>query len=255
MTIRKFIAIGDVHADFDTMWAALRAASCADAQGLPTPPVRQGFYQVVFIGDLVHPKNLGEYARLTGLGNFDARNEDHLFAAARQQVRELDKLRAFQEAAPTSVHFILGNHDDGVVHHHYQLATAGGLTHNEFDPERGGVVLPDHLRQWFGSFLRELRVGRVQFAHVGPLPAFAYYDDLFYTDHAPKRWWQDTPEYVMMADLAYGIYGHTQMHGGIHLDEAACFAMIDALPDREYLELLLDSDQHNPVMGVRAVPF
>ncbi|WP_293912747.1 metallophosphoesterase [Deinococcus sp.] len=255
MATRKFIAIGDVHADFETMWAALRSASCVDASGLPTPPVRQGLYQVVFIGDLVHPKNAHDYARFSGIEGFDPDNEDHLFAAARYQVRELDKLRAYQDAAPGSVHFILGNHDDGVLHHRYVLGTSGGLTHNEFDPERGGVLLPDHLRHWFSSFLRELRVGRVQFAHVGPLPAFAFYDDLFYADSAPKRWWQDTPEYVMMADLAYGVYGHTQMHGGIHLDEQSRFAMIDALPGREYLELLLDTEQHDPVLSARAVLF
>ena len=202
--LRKFIAIGDVHADYERMWTALRAASCADAQGQPTPPVRQGMYQVVFIGDLVHPKNLNDYARLTGIADFDLRNEAHLFAAARAQVRELEKLQAFQQAAPQAVHFVLGNHDDGILHQRYALGTSGGLTHNEFDPERGGVVLPDHLRHWFKGFVRELRVGRVQFAHVGPLPAFAYYDDLFYSDRAPKHWWQDTPEYVMMADLAFG---------------------------------------------------
>lgn len=255
MTIRKFIAIGDVHADYDTMWAALRAASCVDSAGQPTPPLKQGLYQVVFIGDLVHPKSLGEYAHLTGLSEFDPSNAEHLFSAALAQVRQLEKLRAFQEAAPQSVHFVLGNHDDGILYHRYLLSTAGGLTHNEFDPDHGGVLLPDHLKQWFGSFVRELRVGRVQFAHVGPLPAFAYYDDLFYTDKAPKHWWKNTPEYVMMADLAYGVYGHTQMYGGIHIDEASCFAMIDALTDREYLELMIDPSQHNPVLSARAVPF
>jgi Calcineurin-like phosphoesterase len=255
MAMRKFIAIGDVHADFETMWAALKSASCADASGQPTPPVRQGLFQVVFIGDLVHPKNARDYARFTGVEEFDADDEDHLFAAARYQVRELDKLRAYQEAAPDSVHFILGNHDDGVLHHRYVLGTKGGLTHNEFDPERGGVLLPDHLRTWFETFARELRVGRLQFAHVGPLPAFAFYDDLFYADSAPKRWWQDTPEYVMMADLAYGVYGHTQMHGGILLDESSRFAMIDALTEREYLELMVDTEAHDPVLSAKAVLF
>ncbi|WP_241191114.1 metallophosphoesterase [Deinococcus psychrotolerans] len=255
MMLRKFIAIGDVHGDYDLLWAALRAASCVDAAGLPTPPVQQGLYQVVLIGDLVHPKTLADYSRLTGLAEFNPRDEDHLFAAARVQVRELERVRMFQEAAPRSVHCVLGNHDDGVLHHRYLLQTAGGLTHNEFDPERGGVRLPDHLRHWFSGFVRELRVGRVQFAHVGPLPAFAYYDDLFYTDKAPKHWWHDTPEYVMMADLAYGVYGHTQMPDGIYLDEAARFAMIDALGNREYLELMTDSSQHDPVISVRAVPF
>lgn len=251
----KFIAIGDVHTEYNLLWAALRAASCVDAQGLPTAPVRQGLYQVVLIGDLVHPKNLGEYARLVG-GNFDPHNHDHLYRAAREQMRELDKIRRYQQAAPHAVHILLGNHDDNILNHRVTLGTKGGLIHLEFDQRRGGVALPVQLREWFEGFLRELRFGGVQFAHVGPLPGMVYYDDLFYADHTHKHWWEETPEYVDMAGLAYGVYGHTQMNQGIHLD-AGRFAMIDALTHRQYLELLLDpaQDAAQTVLSVQAVPF
>ena len=251
----KFIVIGDVHADFETLWEALRSASCMDADGQPTMPVRNGLYQVVLIGDLVHPKNEREYARLIGKDSFDPADPDHLFLAARAQVKSLERLQAFQQAAPQSIHIILGNHDDAVLSSEYLLGTASGLVHVEFDPERGGVLLPDHLRLWFQGFLRELRVGGVQFAHVGPLPAMTSYDGLFYADSSHKRWWQDTPEYVHMAGLEFGVYGHTQMKDGIVVNHTAGFAMIDALHAREYLEVILDTEQQSGPLSSRPVIF
>lgn len=251
----KFIAIGDVHADFETLWAALRAAGCMDAAGNPTPPVRSGMYQVVMIGDLVHPKNEREYARLIGQSHFDPGDQDHLFLAARAQVQWLDRLHAYQQAAPHSVHIILGNHDDAVLNGGYLLGTASGLVHAEFDPEHGGLLLPGHLRTWFQSFLRELRIGSLQFAHVGPLPGMSYYDDLFYADSSHKRWWQDTPECVSMAGLEFGVYGHTQIQDGVLVSRSRGFALIDALHAREYLELLIDTEQQTAPLSHRPVPF
>ena len=85
------------------------------------------------------------------------------------------------------------------------LGTSGGLVHAEFDPDHGGIHLPDHLKHWMQTFPRELRVGTVQFAHVSPLPAHTHYDDLFYADRSPKRWFRETPEYVQMAGLSFGV--------------------------------------------------
>ncbi|ULH15338.1 metallophosphoesterase [Deinococcus sp. KNUC1210] len=251
----KFIAIGDVHADFERLWEALRAASCVDAAGMPTLPVCSGLYQVVLIGDLVHPKTEAEYARLIGSDTFDSSDPEQLFLAAREQVKRLERLYAYQRAAPRSVHILLGNHDDAVLHTDYLLGTVGGLSHVEFDASRGGVLLPDHLRAWFQSFLRELRVGGLHFAHVGPLPAMTSYDDLFYADHVHKRWWQETPEYVQMAGIDFGVYGHTQMKDGIMINRTNGFAMIDALPTREYLEVLVDTSSVDEPLSVRPVPF
>lgn len=250
----KFIAIGDVHTEYDLLWAALKAASCIDAQGLPTAPVRQGLYQVVLIGDLVHPKNIGEYSRLVG-HRFDDQNPDDLYTAAREQMRQLDRIMRYQQAAPHAIHIVLGNHDDNILNHRFVLGTKGGLVHLEFDARRGGVGLPANLREWFMSFVRELRVGKVQFAHVGPMPGMAFYDDLFYADQTHKRWWKETPDYVDMAGLDYGIYGHTQMEKGIYINSPARFAMIDALSCREYLEILLEPEAPSPVLSVKAVPF
>ncbi|BDP42666.1 metallophosphoesterase [Deinococcus aetherius] len=253
--MRKFIAVGDVHADWEGLWGALRAASCVDAHFRPTPPVQAGLYQVVLMGDLVHPKRVRDYERLTGLPRFHPRDPEHLLLAAREQVGHLERLRAYQAAAPHAVHILLGNHDDAVLDPRLVLGTSGGLVHVEFDPAHGGQALPDDLRGWMGGFPRELRVGSVQFAHVSPLPAHAYYDDLFYADPSAKRWFRETPEYVRRAGLSFGVYGHTQPGGGILLDREAGFAVIDALPEREYLEMLLDPALPEPVQGVRAVPF
>lgn len=253
--MHKFLAFGDVHADFETLWSALRAASCADAHHRPTPPVHAGLFQVVLVGDLVHPKNEREYARLAGVARFDPKDPDHLFLAAREQIKQLDLLKAFQDAAPHAVHIILGNHDDAVLNTTYVLGTSGGMVHTEFDPEHGGLMLPEHLRTWMQGFPREIRVGRLQFAHVSPLPAHSHYDDLFYADHSPKRWFRETPEYVEMAGLSFGVYGHTQIDDGVLLDEEHHFAMIDALHAREYLEVLVDPERQPLSHSVRAVPF
>ena len=259
--MHKFIAIGDVHAEWDTFWEALRAASCVDAEGLPTPPVRLGRYQVVLIGDLVHPKSPQAYARLTGCDPFDMNDEDHRLIAAREQVRQLEKLQRYQAAAPHAVHVILGNHDDAVLDPRFVLGTGGGLKHVEFDPEHGGLLLPPPLHGWMSHFPRELRVGRLHFAHVSPLPAHLYYDDLFYSDRSAKTWFRETPDYVDMAGLVFGVYGHTKTDGGVllHSDEGGHprFAIIDALTEREYLEVLYDADAdaEAPLRGVSVVPF
>lgn len=257
--MHKFICIGDVHADFTTMWDALRAASCLDAQGHPTPPVQAGVYQVVFIGDLVHPKSAQAYTRLTGLRPFDPGDQEHLLIAAHEQIKHLEKLRTYHLAAPHAIHFLLGNHDDNVLNPHLILGTSGGIKHVEFDPRKGGVHLPEHLRDWMQTFPRDIRVGHLQFTHVSPLPGHQHYDDLFYSDRSPKRWFRETPEYVEMAGLTFGVYGHTQVEDGIliHYDDQdqPRFAIIDALHTRQYLEIMHDDQQENPIRGIQAVPF
>ena len=257
--MHKFIAIGDVHADFPLLWAALRGASCLSADFRPTPPVLAGAYQVVLIGDLVHPKNQEGYNRLTGLRPFDPHDQDHLERAAQEQVSALRRLQQYQQAAPHAVHIILGNHDANVLDSAHLLGTSGGLRHVEFDPERGGVPLPQDLRDWFSGFPRELRVGGLQFAHVSPLPAHQFYDDLFYSDRSSKRWFHDAPEYVDMAGLDFGVYGHTQIEDGILLhrddDQRPRFAMIDALHRREYLEILYDEAAAQAPISISTVPF
>ncbi|MFC6591867.1 metallophosphoesterase [Deinococcus lacus] len=137
--MRKFIVIGDVHADFGKLWAALRTAGCVGAQGQPTPPVQQGMFQVILMGDLAHPKSAREYAELIGQPEFNPKNPEHLAVAATRQIEGLEKLMAYQQAAPHAVHIILGNHDDVMVNLNFVLGTSGGMVHAEFDPNLGAA--------------------------------------------------------------------------------------------------------------------
>lgn len=253
-TLRKFIVVGDIHADFEGLWAALRAAGCVTATGEATRPVRNGSYQVVLLGDLVHPKSQRGYDMLLG-EPYDRHDPQQLEQVAQLQIAGLRAIRDYQAQVPTSVHIILGNHDDVLMQPRYVLGTSGGLRHTEFDPRHGGVSLPPDLAHWVSTFLRELRVGTVQFAHVSPMPAHAYYDDLFYSDPSTKRWFLDTPEYVEMAGLAFGVYGHTQMDRGIVVHKGHRFALADSLHRREYLELMIDPERGDPVHNWRVVKF
>lgn len=257
--MHKLIAIGDIHADWENFWDALRAANCATHDRLPTTPVQSGFFQVILIGDLVHPKNLSAYLKLTGLPEFDPTNPEHLRIAADKQIESLEQIRAYHLAAPHAVHIILGNHDDAVINPEFVLGTSGGLVHAEFDPKKGGVELPENLRTWMQQFPRELRVGNIQFTHVSPLPNHLYYDDLFYSDRSSKRWFKETPEYVEMAGLDFGVYGHTQVDKGIHIhrdsQQVPQFALIDALHTREYLEIIFVPDETPALKSVNIIPF
>jgi hypothetical protein len=251
----KFVAIGDVHANWTEFWSALRAANCIDKNLQPTLPVCAGLYQIVIMGDLVHPKTVEHYERLTGLATFDHNNSDHLYIAASEQIKQLERLYAFQLAAPYAIHILLGNHDDAVLNETYLLSNSNGLEHREFDQKLGGVELPLHLRTWMQSFLRELRIEDVQFAHVSPLPSHRYYDDLFYADPNARVWFHSTPENVQRAGLNFGVYGHTQPGRGILVDLQARFAIIDALSERQYLEILLDPSQLDPIASLQVMPF
>lgn len=238
----KVIAIGDVHADFWRLWAALRSAYAVDEAGQPTPPVHDGRYQVVLMGDLIHPKTRGQYEMLTGREPFDFEDGKHLVSAARAQVRELYKLKRYCDLADGNVHIIFGNHDDAALNHSHTLGNAHGITHLEFEPAKGGMELPEDLRLWFRSFARDLRIGNTHFAHAGPLPSMSYFDDMFYSDKESKRWWQNKGRFVTDAGFVFGVYGHTVMADGVFIDELGRFAMIDALDRKQYLELIFQDN-------------
>lgn len=247
----RIIAIGDVHTAYSEMWDALRESGCLTRAGEPTEPFLQGRYQVVLMGDLLHPKSLAEYCALAEVPSFDFDSTEHLLAAARAQVRQLEKLRGLAQQLEGRMHILLGNHDDAVLRGSFTLGTSGGITHREFEPHAGGVHFPRHLREWFARFLRELRIGTLQFAHVGPMPAMGYYDDLFYSNRDHKRWWKEQPELITTAGLSFGVYGHTVMEHGIEVFGVgdSTVAMIDALSKRQFLELLIDPSRTHPVKG------
>ena len=239
----KVIAIGDVHGQWPELWRVLKAASACTPTLEPTVPVLEGRYQVVCTGDLVHYKDERAYAVAVGEEPYDAANPDHLRRAAKAQIREMYRFKRYVDASLGNVTMILGNHDESALHHRYELSTRGGLKHVEFDAKQGGVALPDDLAAWFAGMPRERMFHGVQFAHAGPLPGMQVFDDFFYHDPDTKTWWFNKPELVRQAGHRFGVYGHTVMKEGVYIDKEHCFAMIDALGQLQFLELLLDDDR------------
>ncbi len=239
----KVIAIGDVHAEFSKMWNALKHAGAMDAAGQPSELVVDGLMRVILMGDLVHPKTQAIYEDLTGRSPFNPKDISHLRSAARSQVRELHKLKNFVEMADGNVNVILGNHDDAALRHAFKLGTAGGLINAEFDPSQGGQDLPDDLKEWMSYWSTGLQIRGVHFAHAGPTPGMASFDDFFYGDPDSKTWWYEKPFLVKAAGYRFGVYGHTVMKEGIYTNKEHGLAMVDALDARQYLEMdFLDDD-------------
>ncbi len=242
----KLVALGDVHGQWAQVWAALRAAGAADAMCEPTPALREGRIRVVFSGDLVHYKDEASYARAVGEARFNPRDPKQLRRAAKAQIRELHRLKAYLGRAAGHVSVILGNHDEAVLENRYTLATRGGLEHLEFSADRGGLELPQELAAWFSSFPRERVLSGVHFAHAGPLPGMRSFDDFFYHDPDTKGWWRDKPELARQSGHRFGVYGHTPVAGGVYLDLGHGFAMVDALGARQFLELYIEGAQLEP---------
>jgi hypothetical protein len=235
----KVIAIGDIHADFPKLWRALKN-SFAVGEGLsPSEPLLQGRYKVVLMGDLAHPKTHADYRKITGFEDYDPENPGHLRIAAKAQIRELNRIKRFQEAAPQHISILMGNHDHAILTGDFILGNAH-LEHKEFHPELGGVELPEDLKTWIGNFPAQVNLFGVNFAHVGPVPWLQSYDALFYEGREAKEWWIKTPDYVERMGHKFGVYGHTVMKNGIQVLDK--LAMIDALDQDQYLELILDED-------------
>lgn len=230
----RIVAVGDLHANFPTLWRVLRAEGLLGPSFRPTEALRAGETRLILLGDLVHPKTPKDYERLTGLSPFNPEDPLHLRLAAGAQIRELFRLKALQEAAPAGVTILLGNHDEAALKGEPILGNRH-LLHLEFHPERGGKALPEPLRAWMMGFPREVVLEGIHFAHVGPVPWLQTYDELFYAQSEPKTWWFMTPDYVERMGFRYGVYGHTPMREGILLRER--FALIDALDLGEYLEI------------------
>jgi hypothetical protein len=239
----KVVAVGDVHGMWADLWQVLRAASVATPTFHPTEAVVSGRYRVVLAGDLVHYKDDRAYANAVGVDPFDAADPDHLRRAARAQIRELYRFKDFVDRTEGHLQVILGNHDEAALLHTYDLGTRGGLKHDEFHPDRGGVAMPDDLAAWMRGFPREVVLHGVQFAHAGPTPGMQSFDDFFYHDPDTKTWWYEKPQLVRQAGHRFGVYGHTVMKEGVYVDEEHGFAMIDALAHRQFLELILSDDR------------
>ncbi len=239
----KVIALGDVHGMWAELWRALRLALAADGMFEPTAPVVEGRFQVIVMGDLVHYKDEQSYARMVGQEYYDPSDAEQLQRAARAQIRELYRFKDYVDKANGNVTVILGNHDEAAINHDYELSTRGGLRHDEFNAKRGGLEIPQDLASWIEGFPRKKVIHGVQFAHAGPLPGMQYFDDFFYHDGDTKNWWQNKPELVKQAGHRFGVYGHTVMEQGVHVDKENHFAMIDALTQKQFFEMILSEER------------
>lgn len=239
----KAIAIGDVHGQWAELWRVLKASAACTAAYEPTDAVVEGRYQVVCVGDLVHYKDERAYGNAVGAEDYDPTDPDHLRRAAKAQIRDLYRFKRYVDKAAGNVTLILGNHDDAALHHNYDLATRGGLKHDEFNPARGGMELPDDLAAWFEGFVREKVFYGVHFAHAGPLPGMQIFDDFFYHDPDTKTWWFNKPELLHQSGHRFGVYGHTVMKDGIYIDKEHGFAMVDALGKLQFFEMILSEDR------------
>ena len=239
----KVLAVGDVYGMWAELWSVLRAASVVTPTYEPTEAVISGRYRVVLVGDLVHYKDQRAYAVAVGADVYDSADPDHLRRAARAQIRELYRFKDFVEKTGGHLQIILGNHDEAALLHNYDLGTRGGLKHDEFRADRGGVALPDDLAAWFRSFPREILHHGVHFAHAGPTPGMQYFDDFFYHDPDTKTWWYEKPQLVQQSGHRFGVYGHTVMKDGVYIDKEHSLAMIDALAQRQFLEMIVGEDR------------
>jgi hypothetical protein len=239
----KVVAVGDVHGMWAELWTVLRAASVATPTYEPTEAVVSGRYRVVLVGDLVHYKDERAYAVAVGAERFDPSDPDHLRRAARAQIRELYRFKGFVDKTEGHLQIILGNHDEVALLHNFELGTRGGIKHDEFRADRGGVALPEDLAAWMRSFPREVVYHGVHFAHAGPTPGMQVFDEFFYHDPDTKTWWYEKPELVRQAGHRFGVYGHTVMKDGVYVDKAHALAMIDALAHRQFLEMILSDER------------
>lgn len=216
--------------------------------------IEEGRYHLVLIGDLVHPKNRVDYARLAGVeaSEFDHHNPDHLANVAATTADEIRRIRSFVDLCAGNATVLLGNHDWVAVQPGLVLEMGGGLEHLEFDPARGGTAMPDDLKEWFRSLPREFVVDGVQFSHAGPTPPMREFDEFFHADDEPRTWWLRKPHLVEDVGHRFGVYGHVVMADGVYIDPQGRFAMIDALRSQgQYLEMILgDGDPQLRVIAL-----
>ena len=239
----KVIAIGDIHGQWPELWQALKASNACTAKLEPTDAVKEGRFQVIFIGDLVHYKDIAAYEQAVGEEPYDPTNPKHLRRAAKAQIRELYRFKDYVDKANGHIKLILGNHDESALTHEFQLSTRGGLKHDEFNEEKGGVSLPEDLADWIRSFEREIVVHNVHFAHAGPSAGMQHFDDFFYHDEDTKKWWFTRPGMFPSNRYRFGVYGHTVMKEGIYIDKEHQFAMIDAMGHKQFFEMILSDER------------
>lgn len=221
------IVIGDIHAQIEKFWRILEAAELCNAKRQPLAALSAaGGSRLVLLGDLVHAKNRERYSELTNTPNFDEHNPEHLARAERCQEAFLRELQGFQAALPAGrLTILLGNHDHNAIDTSQGPLRTDDLSHLEWKPPNGHP-LPADLRDWLASWPRELIIGDIHLAHVGPQPEHNTFDNAFYLDNR-RRWIYEEGDALAGLPYRLGIYGHTPVRGGVSMTSQGRALLLD----------------------------
>jgi hypothetical protein len=217
--------VGDIHAQEAKLWRILREAGLADADRRPTARLAaSGDATLVLLGDLVHPKSRARYAALLGQSDYDEHDPVQVRAAEQAQEAFLRSVQDFATQAER-LHVIVGNHDANAIDATQGPLRSDDVGHMEWRPQLGGM-LPDDLRIWIASWPREVILGGVHLAHVGPLPEHNQFDDAFYIEQR-RRWIYGDDDPVAERGYQLGVYGHTPVRGGMHFASRGRAILLD----------------------------
>jgi hypothetical protein len=221
------VVIGDIHAQVEKFWRILQAAGICDAQQRPLATAqRAGGTRLVLLGDLVHAKSRARYAELIGNPSYDEHDPQQLRLAEEAQEAFLRSLRSFQAQLPAgNLTILLGNHDYNAIAPEQGPLRTDDVGHLEWKPPNGRPLPPD-LAEWLAGWPRELVVGDIHLAHVGPRPEHNLFDNAFYLENR-RRWIYEEGD--AFADLPYrlGIYGHTPVRGGVSMTSQGRAVLLD----------------------------
>jgi hypothetical protein len=221
------IVVGDIHAQVAKFWRIFRAAGLCDAGHRPLPGLLAEAHQgVVLLGDLVHAKSRERYAELTGIDDYDEHNPDHLACAEREQEAFLRDVMNFQAHLPEGrMTILLGNHDHNAIDPDQGPLRTDDVSHLEWKPPNG-QPLPADLTAWIANWPRELALGDLHLAHVGPRPEHNTFDNAFYLENR-RRWIYDEGDALAGLPYRLGIYGHTPVRGGVSMTSQGRALLLD----------------------------
>ncbi len=237
ITARKLVVVGDVHAQSAKFWRILREAGLLTDDCRPTAELANGSTHLILLGDLVHAKTRAQYAALIG-GPFDEHHPPDIEKAEAAQETFLRAVKRFCDHARGSVTILLGNHDYNALTGAEGVLRTDTLSHLEW--RASGRTLPDDLAAWLATWPRELVVGDLHFAHVGPKPEHNRYDAGFYLENR-RDWILDPRDILAETPYHFGVYGHTPVRGGAHFASQGRALLLDMNGvDDEYAYLTLN---------------
>ena len=223
----RIVVIGDLHTQEAKLWRMLDEAGLRGEDGAPSAELRDGSTRLVLLGDLVHAKSGADYADLAGVvGPYAEFHPVPLHRAEQAQEAFLRRVTAFLAPLDEGVAtIVLGNHDHNAVTRTQGPLRSDDISHLEWKPGYGRD-LPGDLADWIASWPRELVLGGVHFAHVGPLPEHNTFDTDFYLENR-RRWIYEDVDLIDGTPYRLGVYGHTPVRGGLNLASRGRALLLD----------------------------